>query len=71
MPLEYDDKLRLLFRLECRTFLSVYDMTNQRPIVMECYHLLGNALQAFLSVVQDLIDYPLNGTQTEYKHTVV
>ena len=70
MPLEYDDKLRLLFRLECRKFLSVY-MTNQRPIMMECYHLLGNALQAFLSVVQDLNNYPLNGTQTEYKHTAV
>ena len=75
MPPEYYDELRL-FRLEVGSIRNGKSTVN--PDVHEmydlsigCYHHLGNALQAFLPVVQDSNDHTLNGRQTEYKHTAV
>ena len=73
MPPEYYDKLRLLFRWEVgsrRNGKSTVnpDVHEMYDLSMGCYH-LGNALQAFLPVVQDSNDHTLNGRQTEYKFT--
>ena len=73
MPPEYNDKLRLLFRGEVgRNGKSTVnpDVHEMYDLSMGCYH-IGNALQAFLPVVQDSNDHTLNDRQTEYKHTAV
>ena len=77
MPLEYNDKRRMLFRGEVdsirngKSTVNNPDVHEMYDLSMGCYHLLGNALQAFLLVVQDSNCHTLNGTQTEYKHTAV
>ena len=76
MSPEYYDKLRLLFRWEVgsrrngRSTVNpdVYEMYD---LSMGCYHHLGNALQAFLPVVQDSNYHTRNGRQTEHKRSAV
>ena len=76
MPPEYNNELRLLFRGEVGSIRNGKSTVNpdvheMYDLLMGCYHLLSNALQAFLPVVQDSNDHTLNGRQTEYKLTAV